>query len=147
MIWCVLFSREHSGSFNVNTGVKQGCVVATTLFSTFLAAFITLAAFDQAKGVGIIYRTDGELMNMCRLKAKPKVKATFMCNSLMTVLLLPTRRPTYKTPLILFVLPIWVATSRRRQTSSRNSTHDHMCVFAFAYRRSKCHVFSERGFI
>ena len=42
----------------------------------FLAAFISLAAVDQTKGVGIICRTDGELFNMRRLKAKTKVKAT-----------------------------------------------------------------------
>ena len=47
-----------------------------TLFSIFLAAFISLASLDQANGVGIIYRTDGELFNMRRLKAKTKVKAT-----------------------------------------------------------------------
>ena len=68
---CVLYDGEQSGSFNINTGVKQGCVIAPTLFSIFLAAFISLAAVDQAKGVGIIYRTDGELFNMRRLKAGP----------------------------------------------------------------------------
>ena len=29
---------EQSGSFNINTGVKQGCVIAPTLFSICLAA-------------------------------------------------------------------------------------------------------------
>ena len=51
-------------------------MIAPTLFSIFLAALISLAAVDQAKGVGIIYRTDGELFNMRRLNAKTKVKAT-----------------------------------------------------------------------
>ena len=51
-------------------------MVVPTLLSIFLAAFISLAAVDQAKGIGIIYRTDGELFNMRRLKAKTKVKAT-----------------------------------------------------------------------
>ena len=73
---CVLYEGEQSGSCIINTGVKQGCVIAPTLFSIFLAACISLAAVDQAKGVGIIYRTDGELFNMRRLKAKTKVKAT-----------------------------------------------------------------------
>ena len=73
---CVLYDGDQSGSFNITTGVKQGCVVTPTLFSIFLAAFISLAAVDQAKGVGIIYRTDGELFNMRRLKAKTKVEAT-----------------------------------------------------------------------
>ena len=73
---CVLYDGDQSGSFNINTGVKQGCVIAPTLFSIFLAAFISLAAVDQANGVGIIHRTDGELFNMRRLKANTKVKAT-----------------------------------------------------------------------
>ena len=73
---CVLYDGEQSGSFDFNTGVKQGCVIAPTLFSIFLAAFISLAAVDQDKGVDIIYRTDGELFKMRRLKAKTKVKAT-----------------------------------------------------------------------
>ena len=73
---CVLYDGDQSGSFNINTGIKQGCVIAPTLFSIFLADFISLAAVDQAKVVGIIYRTDGELFNMRRLKAKTKVKAT-----------------------------------------------------------------------
>ena len=51
-------------------------MIAPILYLTFLTAFISLAAVDQTKGVGIIYRTDGELFNMRRLKAKTKVKAT-----------------------------------------------------------------------
>ena len=50
----VLYDGDQSGSFNINTGVKQGCVIAPTVFSMFLVAFISLAAVDQAKGVGII---------------------------------------------------------------------------------------------
>ena len=73
---CVLYDGKQSGSFNINTGVKQGCVIASTLFSIFLAAFIAIAAVDQAKGVDIIYSTDEELFNMRRLKAKTKVTAT-----------------------------------------------------------------------
>ena len=43
-------------------------MIAPTLFSIFLAAFISLAAVDQAKGVDIIYRTDGELFNIVDLQ-------------------------------------------------------------------------------
>ena len=71
---CVLYDGDQYGSFKLNTGVKQGCVIAPILFSIFLAAFISLV--DQAKGVGIIYRNDGVLFNIRRLKAKTKVKAT-----------------------------------------------------------------------
>ena len=73
---CVLYDGDQSGSFNINTDVKQGCVIAPTLFSIFLAAFISLAAVDQAKGVGTIYLNDGELFNMRPHRAKTKVKAT-----------------------------------------------------------------------
>ena len=110
---CVLYDGEQSGSFNINTGVKQGCVIAPTLFSIFLAAFISLAAVDQ--GVDIIYRTDGELFNMRRLKAKTKVKATSIvdlqyaddCD------IAAHTEPTYKTPLMLFLKHInfWASLS------------------------------------
>ena len=56
----------------------------------------------------------------------------------MTVLLLHTRRPTYKTSLILFDLTIWVDTSRRRQTSMSKFAISCACL-AFAYGRSKYH--------
>ena len=104
----VLYGGEQSGSFNINTVVTQGCVLSPTLFSIFLVAFILLAAVDQAKRVGIIYRTDGELFNMRRLRANTNVKATSIIDLQYaddcTVLLLPTRRPTYRTPLILFLI-------------------------------------------
>ena len=45
---CVLYDGDQSGSFNINTGVKHGCVIAPTLFSIFLATFISLAAVHQA---------------------------------------------------------------------------------------------------
>ena len=57
-------------------GVKPGYVLVPTLFSIFMAAYISLAAVDQAKCAGIIYRTDGELLNVRSLKANTKVKAT-----------------------------------------------------------------------
>ena len=47
---CVLYDGEQTGSFNIDTGVKQGCLIAHTLFSIFLAAFImSLATVDQPK--------------------------------------------------------------------------------------------------
>ena len=61
------YIREQYASFNINTSMKQGCVIAPIgtfqNVSTFPAAFISLAAVDQAKGVGIIYRTDGDVFD------------------------------------------------------------------------------------
>ncbi|CAH3013648.1 unnamed protein product [Porites evermanni] len=48
-------------------GVKQGCVLAQTLFST---------VFSTMVGIPGRYRTNGGLFNLRRLKAVPKVKET-----------------------------------------------------------------------
>ena len=71
---CVLHDGDQLGSFNINTGVKQGCVIAPTLFSIFLAAFLSQAKIDQAKGENITYRTDGGVFKLSHLRAKLKVK-------------------------------------------------------------------------
>ena len=112
---CVLYDGDQSRSFYINTGVKQGCVIAPTLFSIFLAAFISLAALDQTKGVGIIYRTDGELFNMRRLKAKQKVKATSIVDLQYAddCVIAAHKGPTYRTPLMHFLkhIKFWASPS------------------------------------
>ena len=37
---CVLYDREKAGSSDINAGVKPGWMIARTLFSIFVAAFI-----------------------------------------------------------------------------------------------------------
>ena len=71
---CVLPDGDQSEPFNINIGVKQGCVIAPTFFSTFLAAFLSQAKIDLAKGVDITYRTDGGVFKLSSLGAKSKVK-------------------------------------------------------------------------
>ena len=59
--------------FPVTNGVKQGCVLAPTLFS-FIFSMMLLAAFKESDpGIQITYRTDGGIFNKQRLKAKTKV--------------------------------------------------------------------------
>uniref|UniRef100_A0A803TM72 ribonuclease H n=1 Tax=Anolis carolinensis TaxID=28377 RepID=A0A803TM72_ANOCA len=64
---------SQSDPFKVESGVKQGCVIAPTLFSIFIAMILHLVDGKLPTGVEIIYRTDGKLLNLSRLRAKTKV--------------------------------------------------------------------------
>ena len=57
-----------------NNGVKQGCVMAPTLFSMTFSAMLTDAFQDVDAGFPIRYRFDGKLLNLRRLQAKSKVQ-------------------------------------------------------------------------
>ena len=65
---------EFSDPFPVTNGVKQGCVLASTLFSMMFSAMVTDAFQDGDNGIPIRYRFDGKLFNLRRLQAKSKVK-------------------------------------------------------------------------
>ena len=66
-------SGESSDPFPVTNGVKQGCVLAPTLFSLMFSAMLTDAFREEDVGVSLRYRTDGKLFNLRRLQAKTKV--------------------------------------------------------------------------
>ncbi|KAI8492323.1 hypothetical protein Bbelb_297760 [Branchiostoma belcheri] len=73
----VLDAGDSSSAFAVTNGVKQGCVLAPTLFSMMFTAMLSNAfREDDATSIKIRYRTDGRLFNLRRLKAKTKVKVT-----------------------------------------------------------------------
>ena len=65
---------EFSDPFPVTNGVKQGCVLASTLFSMMFFAMLTDAFQDGDNGIPIRYRFDGKLFNLRRLQAKFKVQ-------------------------------------------------------------------------
>ena len=69
----VLDDRESSTLFPVTNGVKQGCVLAPTLFSMIFSAMFTDAFREANPGMNIRYRNDGKLLNLRRLQAKTKV--------------------------------------------------------------------------
>ena len=65
---------EYSEQFPVTNGVKQGCVMAPTLFRMMFSAMLTGAFEDVDAGFPIRYRLDGKLLNLRRLQAKSKVQ-------------------------------------------------------------------------
>ena len=65
---------EFSDPFPVTNGVKQGCVLVSTLFNLMFSAMLTDAFQDGNNGISIRYRFDGKLFNLRRLQAKSKVQ-------------------------------------------------------------------------
>ena len=65
---------EFSEPFEVTNGVKQGCVMAPTMFSMMFSAMLMDAFQDSDTGFPIRYRFDGNIFNLRRLQAKTKVQ-------------------------------------------------------------------------
>ncbi|BHF84875.1 hypothetical protein SprV_1002802700 [Sparganum proliferum] len=66
-----------SEAFAVTNGVKQGCVLAPTLFSLMLSAMMMDAYRDERPAfVHIAYRTDGHLLNQGRMHFQSRVSKT-----------------------------------------------------------------------
>ena len=61
-----------SDSFPISNGVKQGCVLASTLFSVFFSIMLREAKDDLPDGIYIRFRTDGSVFNLRRLLARTK---------------------------------------------------------------------------
>ena len=72
----------YSEPFHVENGVKQGCVLAPTLFSMMFSAMLTDAFRSRDMGIDLHYRTDGKLFNLRRLQAKTRVQTTTVCDFL-----------------------------------------------------------------
>ena len=70
----VSFNGGTSDAFPVKSGVKQGCVLAPTLFGIFFSMVLQSAFTDCNEGIYIRTRTDGKLFNISRLRAKTKVR-------------------------------------------------------------------------
>ena len=65
---------DNSKPFPVTNGVKQGCVLAPTLFSIMFSAMLSDAFREEDCGIEFKYRTDCSVFgNTVKLKAKTKV--------------------------------------------------------------------------
>nr|VZI18393.1 unnamed protein product [Spirometra erinaceieuropaei] len=65
-----------SEAFAVTNGVKQGCVLAPTLFSLMFSAMLMDAYRDERPGIRIAYWTDGHLLNQRRMRFQSRVSTT-----------------------------------------------------------------------
>nr|VZI26820.1 unnamed protein product [Spirometra erinaceieuropaei] len=65
-----------SEAFAATNGVKQGCVLAPTLFSLMFAAMLMDAYRDERPGIRIAYRTNGQLLNQRQMHFQSRVSTT-----------------------------------------------------------------------
>ncbi|XP_061724969.1 uncharacterized protein LOC133530908 [Cydia pomonella] len=72
---CVAVGVDESSFFPVTCGVKQGCVLAPTLFALYFAVVVreVLQSPNAPRGIRIRFRTDGNLFHLARFKARTKV--------------------------------------------------------------------------
>ena len=61
---CVVEGGLESSPFNVDNGVKQGCVFAPLLFRIVMAAVIYDAFHECEKGINFNVRYDGGIFNL-----------------------------------------------------------------------------------
>nr|VZI27470.1 unnamed protein product [Spirometra erinaceieuropaei] len=65
-----------SEAFALTNGVKQGCVLAPTLFSLMFSAMLMDAYRDERPGIRIAYRKDSHLLNLRLINFQSRVSTT-----------------------------------------------------------------------
>ena len=70
----VQFNGSSSEPFEIRGGVKQGCVLAPTLFVIFVGMLLKHAFDITTEEIYLRTRSDGRLFNLARLRAKTKVR-------------------------------------------------------------------------
>ena len=74
----ILVDNELTSEIPHNNGVKQGCILAPTLFAICAAAMFMHAFLDSPSGVSIRFRSIGSLFNLARLRAQSKCMTTLL---------------------------------------------------------------------
>lgn len=83
----VQYDGSYSTPFPIRSGVKQGCVLAPTLFGIFFS-LVLYCAFNQSDdGIYIHTRSDGNLFNLTCLRAKAKVQRVLIRELLLQMIL------------------------------------------------------------
>ncbi len=80
----VQYDGLYSEAFLIRSGVKQGCVLALTLFGIFFSLLLRHAFSQSEDGVFIRTRSDSKLFNLARLRAKTKVRRVLIREMLFT---------------------------------------------------------------
>ncbi|XP_076045742.1 uncharacterized protein LOC143027984 [Oratosquilla oratoria] len=93
----IRLNEDLSEPFPISNGVKQGCVLAPTLFSIFFSMTLKQATedMDDEDGVYVRHRLDGSLFNLRHLQAHTKTQARLIQDLLFaddTVLVALTER-------------------------------------------------------
>ena len=70
----VQFNGSSLEPFEIRNGVKQGCVLAPTLFGICFGLLLKHAFDTTTQGIYLRTRSDGRLFNLARLRAKTKVR-------------------------------------------------------------------------
>lgn len=70
----VQYDGSTSKPFPIRSGVKQGCVLAPTLFGIFFSLLLSYAFDDCSDGIYLHTRSDGKLFNLSRLRATTKIR-------------------------------------------------------------------------
>jgi len=70
MTGTVQYDGSSSDPFPIKSGVKQGCVPAPRLFGIFFSLLLRHAFRESEDGVFLHTRTDGNLLNLARLRAR-----------------------------------------------------------------------------
>ena len=78
MMGTVLFDGSFSDSFSICSGVKQGCVLAPTLFGIFFSLLLSFAFETSTDGVYLHTRSDGKLHNLACLRSKTKLRTVLI---------------------------------------------------------------------
>ena len=74
----VLYNVATSDPFNILSGVKQGCVLAPTLFGIFFATLLKHAFGKSTEGIYLRTRSDGNLFKLSRFRAKTRVHEKYV---------------------------------------------------------------------
>ena len=67
----VLINEIETEPFTIRTGVTQGCVIAPTLFTSYLFAILFVFLDRLPRGAEIDYRLDGKLFNLTCVVSRP----------------------------------------------------------------------------
>ena len=78
----VLYEGATSDPFNIFSGVKQGCVLAPTLFGIFFVTLLKCAFGESTEGIYLQTRSDGNPFKLSRLRAETRVYEKYVCSEL-----------------------------------------------------------------